>query len=51
MVSGTLTSGSGTYVLINQAAGAAAFDLTFLTPSGAQLPSNAGAQLAVLRTQ
>jgi hypothetical protein len=47
-LSGTLRSGSGSYVLITQAADAAGFALGYRA-SAAAFPSGAGAQLAVVR--
>jgi hypothetical protein len=47
--SGTLRSGASAYVLVTQAASDPGFDLTFLGPNGNSLPSNVGAQLAIIR--
>jgi len=49
-LAGTLQSGSGSYVVVTQAAGAAGFALAF-RPGGSSFPSGAGAQLAVVRLQ
>ena len=47
-VSGTLRSGTGAFVLVNQSAGPG-FSLNFRTLAGSGFPANAGAQLAVVR--
>ncbi len=46
---GPMNSGSGTYVLITQAASAAGFALTFRTAAGGAFAATAGAQLAIVR--
>jgi hypothetical protein len=48
-VTGTLRSGSGSYVLVTQPAGGAAFTLTLRSVTG--FPSGASPQLAVVRLQ
>jgi hypothetical protein len=50
-VTSTVTSGSGTYLLITQPPVSPPFDVTFRTSGGGALPSAAIAQLAVLRLQ
>ena len=47
-LAGTLRSGSGSYVVVTQAANAAGFALAF-RPGVASFPASAGAQLAVVR--
>jgi hypothetical protein len=49
-LSGTLRSGSGSYVVVTQAANAAGFALAYRA-GGTAFPSGAGAQLAVVRLQ
>jgi hypothetical protein len=49
-LSGTLRSGSGSYVVVTQAANAAGFALAFRA-GGTSFPAGAGAQLAVVRLQ
>jgi len=49
-VSGTLRSGSGSYLLVTQAAGAPSFTVS-LEPGGVAFPSGASPQLAVVRIQ
>ncbi len=49
-ISGTLRSGSGSYLIVAQTAGAAAFTVS-LKPASGSFPSGAGPQLAVVRLQ
>jgi hypothetical protein len=50
-VTGTMTSGSGAYIIVNQAAGAPEFDVTFRASNGGNLPGSAIGQMAILRIQ
>lgn len=48
-LAGTVSSGSGAYLLVTQAPRAAALTLTFTTPGGGALPSSGNPQLAIVR--
>jgi hypothetical protein len=48
-ISGTVASGSGTYLVVTQPANSEGFDLTFRSAGGQSIPSSAGPQLAVVR--
>ncbi len=48
-LAGTVTSGSGAYLLITQPPGAASLRLSFTTPGGGALPASGDPQLAIIR--
>jgi hypothetical protein len=48
-LTGTVTSGSGAYLVVTQPAGAAALTISFTTPGGGSLPASGDPQLAIVR--